>query len=71
MYLTYKHSNSTIGYYNIQENSSEMPKEFSQIDIHNKKEMISNTNCIHPQKCEHAFDTEFDVRLHILSGYQT
>ena len=48
-----------------------MPKEFAQIDVRNKKEMISNTNCIHPQKCEHAFDTEFDVRLHILSGYKT
>ena len=48
-----------------------MPKEFAQIDIRNEKEKVANTNCIHPQKCKHVFDTEFDVRLHILSGYET
>ena len=70
LYLTYEHKNSTIGYYNIQSSSDNMPNEFASIDILNPEAITSNPNCIHPKKCEHAFQTEHDVRLHIFSGYE-
>ena len=70
LYLTYEHKNSTIGYYNIQSSSDNMPNEFALIDVHNPEAIASNPNCIDPQKCEHAFLTEHDVKLHIFSGYE-
>ena len=70
LYLTYEHKNSTIGYYNIQSSSDNMPNEFALIDVHYPEAIASNPNCIDPQKCEHAFLTEHDVKLHIFSGYE-
>ena len=70
LYLTFEHKNSTIGYYNIISTSDNMPNEFAFIDVYNAEAVTSNPNCIEPQKCEHAFLTEHDVKLHIFSGYE-
>ena len=70
LYLTYEHKSSKIGYINIQSNPHNMSNEFAFLDIINSEAITSNTNCIHPKKCEHPFNSEFDVKLHILSGYE-
>ena len=70
LYLIYEHKNSTIGYHNIRSSSHNMPNEFAFIDILNAEAIASNPNCFYPQECEHAFLSEYDIKLHIFSGYE-